>query len=245
MSDDIPFHPLANIFPRMTNEEFEALVQDIKLNGLRQPIVLFEKKILDGRHRCEACRSAGRELTDKNFTDLPVGTDPLKFVISQNVHRRHLNESQRAIIAAGVAKLKHGANQHRKEDGLNDLSTKEAATMLKVSEKSVKRARNVLDQAAPELVNKVRTGELRVGKLTKDILKKPHAEQVAAVNKKPNPKSVTADEAYDDAQDKLIQKLKALAPDNADAAATKTIRELKETVSLMKTAAKNAAAKAA
>jgi hypothetical protein len=60
---------LADLFPRMTEAEFTALVEDIKANGLRQPIVLYQGKILDGRHRQDAAKLAGRELAEKDFTE--------------------------------------------------------------------------------------------------------------------------------------------------------------------------------
>ena len=52
----------------------------------------------------------------------------------------------------------------------------------------------------------------------------------------------TACDAYDKAADKLVEKLKALTVDEADAAATKTADALKDTVKTMKAGAKKAAA---
>ena len=241
-------HPLANIFPRMSDEEFKALVDDIRANGLRQPITTYQGQILDGRHRYDAAKQAGRELTDKDFVELKPGDDPLKFVISQNVQRRHLNESQRAIIAAEIANLQKGANQHTIVGSSIDLPT--AAKMLNVGEASVKRARKVFDKAAPEIVEQIRQGKTRVGAVSPTVLKKPQADQVKALAEEKAKKEKKKNEAakpseeYDTAEKKLIEKLTALIPGNAEAAAAETIKKLKDTVATMKKAAetvKNAA----
>ena len=93
------FHPLSNLLPPMEPEEYEAFKADIKAHGLQEPITLYQGKILDGRNRYEAYRKTG--LTD----DIPVreylGDDPAEFVVSMNVHRRHLTaERKREAIAA-------------------------------------------------------------------------------------------------------------------------------------------------
>ena len=90
----IKFHPLADLFPLMEGEEFDALVADIKANGLQEPVVVHEDMILDGRNRFMACEAAGVEPTFVPF----LGENPLAFVISTNLRRRHLNESQRAMV---------------------------------------------------------------------------------------------------------------------------------------------------
>jgi ParB-like chromosome segregation protein Spo0J len=88
-------HPLARTFPPMEVEDFNKLKHDIRENGQREPIVLHEGKILDGVHRYNACCDLGMTPTTKSYT----GKDPLGFVISMNIHRRHLTaEKKREII---------------------------------------------------------------------------------------------------------------------------------------------------
>jgi ParB-like chromosome segregation protein Spo0J len=90
----IPFHPLADIFPLMQGEDFTALVADIREHGLRESIVLYEGKILDGRNRYRACIEAGVEPAyPKTFTGDQA--DAVAFVISVNIRRRHLTLGQK------------------------------------------------------------------------------------------------------------------------------------------------------
>jgi ParB-like chromosome segregation protein Spo0J len=177
-------HPLADLIPAMSDEEFNALVEDIKANGLRVPIVTYLDQILDGKHRYKALTKLGRPLTAEHFVEYKptAGDTPIKFVISQNINRRHLNESQRAVIAANIANLPKGANRFTPKDGSIDLST--AAGMLNVGEASVKRAKMFIEKAAPALVEQVRQGSMRVSALTAEQLDKPHDEQIKIVEAK-------------------------------------------------------------
>ena len=56
---DILFHPLADIFPLLEGDAFDELVADIKANGLREKMDLYEGKIIDGRNRHRALQRLG------------------------------------------------------------------------------------------------------------------------------------------------------------------------------------------
>jgi ParB-like chromosome segregation protein Spo0J len=82
-----PFHPLASIFPVLKGVEFEELVEDIRVHGVREPIWLFEEQLLDGRNRYRAAQVAGVPCPTRIYD----GDDPVGFVVSLNLKRRHLS----------------------------------------------------------------------------------------------------------------------------------------------------------
>ena len=158
-SGKLKFHPLADVFPLMLGPEFGALVADIKANGQREPIVLFEGEILDGRNRWRACKKAGIEPKTKVYR----GKDPLAFVISMNLQRRHLNESQRAMVAAKIANMRQGERTDLEPSAnLQKVAQDDAAKMLNVSTRSTASARTVLDKGDRALQKAVEQGHLPV-----------------------------------------------------------------------------------
>jgi hypothetical protein len=131
----IAFHPLADIFPLMEGEEFDALVADIKANGLQEDIVLYQGKILDGRNRYRACLAAG--IVPCSYNADPFITDPAAYVISANVHRRHLHlttEQKRDLIAEIIKA------QPEKSD-------RQVARMVKASPTTIGTVRGKLEKA--------------------------------------------------------------------------------------------------
>jgi len=162
------FHPLANIFPPVEGPDFDELVADIREHGLHGPIVLHEGMILDGRNRLRACIAAGIEPTFTAYT----GDDPVAYVISLNLRRRHLDESQRAMVAAKLAKLRDG----QRADLVEGLPIGRASALLNVGERTVARAREVQEHGAPELVSAVERGEVSVSAAA-DIATRPIGEQ--------------------------------------------------------------------
>ena len=91
------------MIPKATTEEFTALYEDIREHGLLEPIVTYEGKILDGRTRYNACMQA--EIEPKFVEWDGRGDSPLNFVLSENLHRRHLTPSQKAAITLEYKRL--------------------------------------------------------------------------------------------------------------------------------------------
>jgi site-specific DNA-methyltransferase (adenine-specific) len=93
---DRKYHKVADIFPMMSDDEYEALKEDIATHGLLEPIWIHaDGSIIDGRNRHRACVEL--EITPQFRTY--TGDNPVAFSISQNVKRRHLSDNQRAMIA--------------------------------------------------------------------------------------------------------------------------------------------------
>lgn len=104
----------------MSDEEVEGLLQDIRENGLREPVVMFEGMVLDGWHRVQMCGVAGIEIRTRDFPD---NLDPKKYVLSKNLHRRSLTPSQRAAAVVMCQEwVPDGYNQHQ-ERGVETVST--------------------------------------------------------------------------------------------------------------------------
>jgi N6-adenosine-specific RNA methylase IME4 len=152
---ELEFHPVANLFPLIDGQAFAELKDDIAAHGLREPIVMFEGKILDGRNRYLAGTAAGALL---RFTEYR-GDDPLAYVLSINLHRRHMDDSQRAMVAAKIVTMRRGSNQHSPNGG---TSQAQAAALLNVGKRSVERAAIVRDRAVPGLVEAVERGSVPV-----------------------------------------------------------------------------------
>lgn len=163
-------HPYAALFPLIDGAAFDELVADIGAQGLRERIVLLDGQVLDGRNRYRAAVEAGLfdavpprralKLWFREY-DREVEGDPLAFVLSHNLHRRHLSTSQRALIGAEIAGLRRGRPGENPPNGGIDVS--EAAERLAVAERSIERARVVRDHGVPELTEAVRQGDVPVG----------------------------------------------------------------------------------
>lgn len=204
-------HPYAALFPMMPEEELIALADDIRQHGQKLAIVVnADDLIIDGRNRAVACRMAG---VDPVIDALPLDDrEVLQYVVSANVHRRHLTESQRADIAARIANVSHGGDRKSKPRRTPETDTDQAANLpldppvtqevaaelLNVSERSVRSAAKVQKQGGKALQAAVTAGDVSVSQAAK-IADLPKAQQPAAVKqaKAPRPRKPSGLAPYD------------------------------------------------
>lgn len=170
-------HPAAELFPLIEGAEFQALVEDIRKHGLRDAIITFNGQILDGRNRYRACQEAKRE---PRFEEWSEDGDVVEYVVSKNLHRRHLNESQRAMIAAKLPSLSKGdvATQLGGVEISTPLFTgKQAAQMLNVDRSTVQYAKVVQREGTEDEVRAVERGEAAVSTIARQIMAKRPPEE--------------------------------------------------------------------
>lgn len=174
----LPFHPITTIFPLIEGQEFKDLVIDIGLHGLRNSIWTWKGEIIDGRNRARACKIAKVE---PRYQEWDGNGSLVAFVLSLNLHRRQLNASERGMLAARaaalmeeearqqrLANLKQGSAPTGSKEPIGEnkaetgRSAEKAAKLAKVSESTVKRAKKVIEEGTPELIEAVDSGKVKV-----------------------------------------------------------------------------------
>lgn len=157
-STELELHPLCTLFPRLAGSAFDALRDDIRVNGLRHPIVLHQGMILDGGNRYRACVDAGIEPKFAKFE----GSNLVSFVLSANLHRRHMSAGQQAAIVASAtdwAKAQtHGGDRKTGQgEGLHLETVAQRAATSGATTRTQKDA-DKLVREAPALAKQVTQG---------------------------------------------------------------------------------------
>lgn len=151
-------HPDAELFPLMQGQAFDDFVEDIRVNGQLDPIIIdADRQIVDGRNRGRACDRLGIRPLTTPYTGEPDAL--LAFIISKNLQRRQLSDAQRAYVAAGIAQRQSGVG-HVKVGHMADLppSEDEIAQKMGVSTRSLRRGKTVLREGSPDLKQLVLDG---------------------------------------------------------------------------------------
>lgn len=176
------FHDAANIFP-LDEQSIDALAADIRRNGLAVPIETMAGKILDGRRRWLACRKIGATPPMKEVSP----DDPVAYVLSLNLHRRHLSPAQRSMVGARAREVYDRQAKERQKDAASKAGKASGASRrgetnvpenlpepskgdardqvgkaIGVSGTSIDHATKVLKQGTPELVRAVDEGRMAV-----------------------------------------------------------------------------------
>ncbi len=157
------FHAYTSLFPRLDKKSFAKLKDDIEATGGNHtPIMIYQNEVIDGRERYDACKALNIYPNTAELEEPEDGTgvDLMAYVISANLHRRHLTTSQRAIIAGRISTGKLGDNQHTEET----VTVDDAATLLNIGKKSVERGRKVHDPHIRQRPLRNRRGDARRNK---------------------------------------------------------------------------------
>ena len=177
-------HPLCTLFPRVTGAEFDGLVADIKAHGLRQPIVLHGGMILDGGNRYRACVEAGVEPVFQEFQ----GDNLVSFVLSANLHRRHLSAGQQAAIVASAQNWAQAQSVGRPKKYAPEstfLDTTEKRAAQSGASVATQRRADAVAKADPELAAKVAHGAVSLPRAVEQV-----APQLASRKTSPAPEPV-------------------------------------------------------
>ena len=242
-------HPLSAAFPAMSADDFQALKGDIENTGQREPVMLFEGMVLDGWHRYRACTELG--LPVEKFTFAADG-DPVAFVLSHNLHRRHLTASQRAAAVVACAEW---VPPHRQKKGemVSPLSKTNAdmAKAASVSDRTIKDAKAAHKAGLTEVVTAgAMTAQeaAAVARGTPEKPKKAKAEAQAPAAPEPNAEELA--EAHQtitslsEENDQLRDRIGVEAMDASEEEKTQTAETIRELRALVKTLeAENAALK--
>lgn len=191
MEMNLELHELCEAFPRMAGARLDDLCEDIKKNGLLNPIVTFDGKVLDGGNRYLACRLMDIEPVFVEYEQ----NDPVGFVVSQNLERRNLTQGQAATAIALLTDFANayyvGDNQYKNRVTINsnpkseqidalDLSTvQKRAKEAGVSVATQQKADAVVKQSK-DVAEKIIAGKVTLNEATKQIapqlLNKPKHE---------------------------------------------------------------------
>ena len=220
------FHEVVYIWPKMQPSEFIELVNDIKVNGLREPIWTYQGKIIDGRNRYLACKEAGIE---PRYQEWDGKGSLILFVASLNQHRRHLDAGQRAMVAVGIEKhlaeeaklnMSLGGGDKKSEQAKSGFeivqkpirpmhAAKEAAKIAGTNEHYVIDAKKI-DEKAPELKPLVMNRVISLPD-AKKLAKETDEDRKALVNKVISGQAKNVKEAKTiHKRDKLVEKANAI-----------------------------------
>lgn len=191
---ELEFHPIANTFPMFSKEKRDELAEDIKLHGLLDPVWLYEGKILDGRNRYEACKSAGVKVTTRKYE----GDTPVAFVVSHNSKRRDLTKGQRAAVALNLKPFfedeakgrqkEHGntaPGKPKDTSGINSGSDTGdsrdfAGEQMGVNGKYVSDVETIRE-SAPQKFEAIQSGDKTITEAKRELAKEAAVEKVAAL----------------------------------------------------------------
>jgi len=203
--DEYEVHPAALIPPPLADDDYQALLDSIRQHGQQHPIILFEGRVIDGRHRYQACRELGIIPRVESYSG---NLSPLE-IVKLNLARRHLSASQKAVVALSIADYEAELAKERQRnsggDRKSDLykksvpanlrepinktanpkrkqneSSDRAAAATGASARNVQKAKKIAAEA-PDLLEKVRDGSVTLNAAENQLKERKHKDELQKV----------------------------------------------------------------
>jgi len=177
---ELPMHPLSLMFPSMNAAEQRALQESVAAHGVREPVLIWnDHGVIDGRHRTLAAIAVDCNLPVQVW-EFDSEDEARALVLARNVTRRHLNESQLAIIAARMTRA-GGGRRSRADSG---VTREQAASIVGVSVSLVSNAQRVILDEDQTLYERVWAGSLSLAlaiRAIRDRERPPRVERAPSI----------------------------------------------------------------
>lgn len=158
-----------NLLIPLTEEEYNNLEQSVLVEGIRDPLIVWDRVLIDGHHRYLLAQKYNLEFTVKELV-FENKNAVIEWIIKNQLGRRNLNESQRALLGARLVKTTHGGDRKSKNQEANSpLDLNQTAEIVNVSARSIKSAKKVLINADTETIKAIEKGELSLHAAEKEI----------------------------------------------------------------------------
>jgi hypothetical protein len=193
---DRPYHAAAQLFPLLEGADFDQLKADIAEHGLLEPITLHpDGSILDGRNRHRACVAAGIQ---PYFHTWNADGSPTDFVLSMNLHRRHLTTEQKILLGEKLEPIYAAEAEEERRRKISEYQTTgqtaEKVPPSKTEQESAQKAAKAagtnahyirdmkrLRMEAPDLAEQIESGKLTMAKAKKVLKERKRKEERAAM----------------------------------------------------------------
>lgn len=248
-------HPLSNAFPSMSDSEQSSLTQDIKENGQRNAIIIYDGQVLDGWHRYQACMALGKVPVTENLSD---GVDPVAYVISVNMHRRHLTATQRSFAAVACTEWAEIGRPQKQIGTSAELKVQTTAEMAKSADVSPRTIQDTKTAVKAGFGEELRDGKLSAKKAAElakpPVIKQPEPllnDEPPVLHKDDAKETVTIPKEQHDGMMEMIEEYLAdaealanvLDADDQLAESVKEIRRLTSHISVLESQLNGANAK--
>jgi len=164
------FHPLSQMFPCMASDDLAVLRDNVAKNPPDVVKVdMLGGKVLEGKNMMLVAALLGLKVEFVEYE----GNDPIGFLLTRNLHRRHLTISQRAYVAARMVTTTLGSNQHKgtgiPEPSITEVTQPEAARLLGISVDSVSGASKILTSGNEEIIGAIRHGKKTINAAIREL----------------------------------------------------------------------------